>query len=151
MNVIMKRTMFIVLIGLLEVFSYVNAQDARVLAQPADILSEPKDEKVDTSKVYFEVDQMPIFPGGEAELLKFIYNNLKTNYDCNPIMGKVICRFIIDIDGSVIQPEVIRGLDRNLDAEAIRVIKLLPKFIPGKQKGRLVRVYYVLPITFKLE
>ena len=79
--------------------------------------------------------------------------NLKSNFDCdcNQIQGKVICRFIIDIDGSVTKPEVVRGLDRYLDAEALRVIKLLPKFTPGKQNGKVVRVWYTVPVTFKLE
>ena len=106
----------------------------------------PESIDIDTSKVYFEVDQMPQFPGGEVELLKFVHNNLKNNsdYDCNPIMGKVVCRFIIDIDGSVKSPEVIRSLDRYFDAEAIRVIKLLPKFIPGKQNSKNVRVWYTI-------
>jgi len=106
----------------------------------------------DSSKVYYEVDQMPQFPGGEVELLKFIMQNLK-NPSVNGeemVQGKVICRFIVDINGSVIQPEVIRSLDRFSDAEALKVIRLLPKFIPGKQNGKNVKVWYTIPVTFKL-
>ena len=113
----------------------------------------PDSIEVDTSKVYTVVEQMPVFPGGEVELLKFIMQNLK-NPSVNGeemVQGKVICRFIVDIDGSVIKPEVTRSLDRDFDAEALRVIRLLPKFTPGKQNHKLVRVYYVLPVTFKLE
>ncbi len=107
---------------------------------------------VDTSKVYTVVEQMPEFPGGEFELLKFIMQNLK-NPSVNGeemVEGKVICRFIVDVDGSVIQPEVIRSLDRFCDAEALKVIRLLPKFIPGKQNGKNVRVWYTILVTFKL-
>jgi len=147
----MKKILILLLLGLVVISYSVKAQDAVVNAQPADVLSDAKHEVVDTNQVYSKAEQMPQFPGGEIELLKFIYNNLKTNYDCNPIIGKVICRFIIDIDGSVKSPEVIRSLDRNLDAEAIRVIKLLPKFIPAKQNGKIVRVWYIIPVTFKFE
>ena len=146
----MKRTFFIVLIALLAISWSAKAQNKTILAHhPTKI----KDLDIDTSKVYFEVEQMPQFPGGDAELLRFIGMNLKSNFDCDccQIQGKVICRFIIDIDGSVNKPEVIRSLDRFSDAEALRVIRLLPKFIPGKQNGKNVRVWYTIPITFKLE
>ena len=109
--------------------------------------------EVDTSKVYTAVDQMPEFPGCEEELLKFVQNNLRQPSIGDDLVpqGKVICRFIIDIDGSVIKPEVIRSLDREMDAEALRVIRLLPKFIPGKQNGKNVRVWYTIPVTFRID
>ena len=108
---------------------------------------------VDPNYIYSVVEQMPLFPGGELELMKFVHNNLRQPSidDGCQVMGKVICRFIIDIDGSVIQPEVIRSLTLTCDKEVIRVIKLLPKFIPGKQNGKNVRVWYTIPVTFKLE
>ena len=149
----MRKTMILVLIGLVGISYSVKAQNGVVNAQPADVISDVKHAEFDTNHVYFKAEQMPQFPGGDAELLRFISMNLKSNFDCDccPIQGKVICRFIIDIDGSVIKPEVIRSLDRFSDAEALRVIKLLPKFIPGKQNDKVVRVWYTVPVTFKLE
>ncbi|MEI8271419.1 MAG: energy transducer TonB [Paludibacter sp.] len=149
----MKKIQILLLLGLVVISYSVKAQDAVVNAQPADILSNTKQEEFDTNQVYYKVEQMPQFPGGEIELLRFIYSNLRMPSidDGCPIQGKVICRFIIDIDGSVTKPEVNRGLDRYLDAEALKVIRLLPKFIPGKQNGKNVRVWYTIPITFKLE
>ena len=138
------------LIVLLVINWSAKAQTKTVLAHhPTKI--KPLD--IDTSQVYSKVEQMPQFPGGDAELLRFIDNNLRKPSlgECCPIQGKVICRFIIDIDGSVIKPEVIRSLDRFSDAEALRVIKLLPKFTPAKQNGKNVRVWYTIPVTFKLE
>jgi len=66
-------------------------------------------------------------------------------------MGKVVCRFVVEKDGSISNITVIRSLDPGCDKEAVRVIKLLPKFIPGKQNGQAVRVYYILPVIFKPE
>jgi protein TonB len=95
---------------------------------------------------------MPQFPGGEEALFKFIALNLKYPIiDGDGMQGKVICRFIINKDGSVSDIKVIRSLDTSCDAEAIKVLKLLPKFIPGKQNGKNVRVWYTIPIAFKLE
>ena len=149
----MNRFVFFAVVGLVGISYSVKAQKDVVNAQPADVLSDVKHAEFDTNQVYFKAEQMPQFQGGDAELLRFISMNLKSNFDCDccPIQGKVICRFIIDIDGSVIKPEVIRSLDRFSDAEALRVIKLLPKFIPGKQNGKVVRVWYTIPIPFKLE
>jgi len=148
--------MFIVLIALLAIFGYVNAQVKKTSADSIDIVDISKHESNIPTKscsTFGPTEEMPQFPGGEVELLKFIYNNLKKPSidDGCQVMGKVVCRFIIDIDGSVIQPEVIRSLTLSCDKEAIRVIKLLPKFIPGKQNGKNVRVWYTIPITFKSE
>ena len=104
-------------------------------------------------KVYSVIEQMPQFPGGEAELLGYIGKNLKYPVIAqeNGIQGKVIVRFVVTKNGSVDKVEVVRQLDPACDREAIRVIRSLPKFIPGKQNGVNVSVWYTLPITFKLE
>jgi len=104
-------------------------------------------------KVYTVIEQMPQFPGGEAELLGYIGKNLKYPVIAqeNGIQGKVIVRFVVTKNGSVDKVEVVRQLDPACDREAIRVIRSLPKFIPGKQNGVNVSVWYTLPITFKLE
>ena len=102
---------------------------------------------------YAVVEQMPVFPGGESELLYFISKHLKYPVIAqdNGIQGKVIVRFVVTRTGEVEKPEVLRSLDPACDKEALRVIKSLPRFIPGKQNGVNVSVWYTLPIKFKLD
>jgi len=104
-------------------------------------------------RVYTVVEQMPKFPGGEDAMLSFIGQNLKSpiNAQVHGIQGKVIVRFLVERNGSISKVEVVRCLNPDCDKEAIRVVRLLPKFTPGKQNGVPVAVWYTLPITFKLE
>jgi len=109
--------------------------------------------QVEEDKVYQVVEQMPQFPGGETALMSSISQNLtypKIAQE-NGIQGKVILRFKVEADGSISNISVVRSLDPACDKEAIRLIKLLPKFIPAKQNGVNVAVWYTLPIAFKLE
>ncbi len=101
-------------------------------------------EEIDTSST------MPQFPGGEKELFKFLNENINYPKQAikNNIEGKVFLQFVIQEDGSITDIIVKKSLSDECDAEAIRVAKLLPEFIPAKQKGMLVPVYYVLPISF---
>ena len=110
-------------------------------------------EKHIDGQVYTFVEQMPQFPGGEAAMLSTIGQNLKypVNAQVHGIQGKVIVRFLVGRDGSISRVEVVRSLDPDCDKEAMRVVRLLPKFTPGKQNGVNVAVWYTLPITFKLE
>ena len=98
------------------------------------------------------MEQMPQYPGGETELLNFISKNLKYPESAikNKIQGKVTMRFVVTESGEVDKVEVLRSLQADCDKEAIRVVKSLPKFIPGKQSGKLVSVWYTLPVNFKL-
>jgi protein TonB len=104
-------------------------------------------------KIYTVIEQMPQFPGGEGELLAYIGKNLKYPVIAqeNGIQGKVIVRFEVTKTGAVDKVEVVRQLDAACDKEAMRVVRSLPKFIPGRQNGENVNVWYTLPITFKLE
>ncbi len=104
-------------------------------------------------KVYQVIEQMPQFPGGETELLKYVQSNIKYPVIAqeNGIQGKVILRFVVSKTGMVDRVEVARSLDPACDKEAIRVVKTLPRFIPGKQNGVNVSVWYTLPVTYKLE
>jgi periplasmic protein TonB len=96
---------------------------------------------------------MPMFPGGDAELLKYLGQN--TQYPeiakANNIQGRVIIRFCITAKGGVSQISVLKGVSPELDAEAIRVVSTLPEFQPGKQAGKAVPVWYMVPITFTLK
>ena len=106
----------------------------------------------DDDEFFIVVENMPIFPGGDLGLMKYIQKNVKypaiaKEYN---ITGKVYVSFIVDKLGSVTNVKIVRGVDENLDAEAIRVIKSLPKYKPGKQRGKAVRVMFTIPINFKL-
>lgn len=98
-------------------------------------------------------DEMPEFPGGMASLLKFINSSVKYPVIAqeNGIQGKVIITFVIDKVGEVTNVQILRGIDPSLDAEAVRVVKNLPKWKPGKQAGRAVKVNYNVPINFVLQ
>jgi len=109
--------------------------------------------QVEEEKVYDVIEQMPQFPGGESELLSYISKNLKYPVIAqeNGIQGMVIVRFVVTKTGVVDKVEVLRSLDPACDREAIRVVRSLPNWIPGKQNGVNVSVYYTLPIKYKLE
>lgn len=109
---------------------------------------------VDTStKVFDVVEQMPEFPGGQAALLKWINENIKypAIAEENGIQGRVVCTFVVEKDGSTTDVLVARSIDPSLDKEAVRLLKKMPKWIPGKQRGENVRVKYTVPITFRLQ
>ncbi len=103
-------------------------------------------------KVYTVIEQMPVFPGGEGELLAYIAKNIHYPVIAqeNGIQGRVVVRFVVTKTGMVDKVEVLRSLDPSCDKEAIRVVKTLPKFIPGKQNGVNVSVWYTLPVVYKL-
>ncbi len=104
------------------------------------------------NEVFFVVEDMPDFPGGEEGLRKFIAASVKYPDDAvkEEIQGKVYVSFIVEKDGTVGEAKIARGVDPSLDKEALRVINSLPKWKPGKQRGREVRVSYTVPINFAL-
>ena len=115
-----------------------------------DIAIEIEEESDD--EFFMVVENMPEFPGGDLGLMKYIQKNVKyppiaKEYN---ITGKVYIQFIVDKSGSVTNVKVVRGVDKNLDAEAVRVVKSLPKYKPGKQRGQNVRVMFTIPINFTL-
>ena len=99
------------------------------------------------------VDVMPQYPGGDRELLKFIAQSIKYPTDAQEagVQGRVICSFVVDKKGNIVEPKSIRGIDPSLDAEALRVIGMMPRWTPGRQDGKAVRVLYTVPITFRLQ
>lgn len=94
------------------------------------------------------VEQMPQFPGGQAEMMQFISKNMKypTIAQENGTQGRVTCQFVVGADGKVRDVKVLRGVDPYLDKEAVRVIMSMPKWIPGKQNGKAVSVKYTIPV-----
>ena len=111
------------------------------------------EEDVEEQQIFQVVEEMPEFPGGMAECLKFLGKNIKypTISQENGVQGKVIVQFVVNRDGSIVDPVVVRSVDPYLDKEALRVIKMMPKWKPGKQRNKPVRVKYTVPVTFKLQ
>lgn len=111
--------------------------------------AEPQAEE----EVFNMVEQMPAFPGGQGELMHYFAKNI--NYPTiaqeNGTQGRVILQFVVEKDGSITDVKVVRGVDPYLDKEAVRVVKEMPKWIPGKQNGKAVRVKYTVPVMFKLQ
>ena len=104
-------------------------------------------------KVFDVVEQMPEYPGGQAALIEYISNNVKYPDDAakKKVEGKVFVTFVVDTDGKITDVSLLRKVFPSLDAEAIRVISGMPNWIPGKQKGQVVRVKYTVPIVFRLK
>ena len=146
-----------------EMKSQEDLQESKVTVSMKDIVGTDEKNGVDIAdlqehkvaieeKPVYGVEQMPEFPGGEAELLKFIQENLHypTSASEMGVEGRVTIRFVVSKTGEVTNVEVIRGLEPMCDKEAIRVVKLMPKWIPGRQNGRNVPVYFTLPVLYKL-
>ena len=119
----------------------------------SDNTFEAKVEDYSKQRVFDIVEEMPSFPDGESELLEYIAKNIKYPQMAREsgIQGRVFVNFIVEPDGSVSNVKIIRGIGSGCDEEALRVVKSLPKFNPGKQRGKAVRVSYTIPINFKLQ
>lgn len=104
-------------------------------------------------KVFDMVEQMPTFPGGQQELMAYLGKNIKypTIAQENGTQGRVIIQFVVERDGSITDVRVARGVDPYLDKEAVRVVKSMPKWLPGKQNGKAVRVKFTVPVMFRLQ
>ncbi len=127
-----------------------ETEEEVVIAAPVEAPQEEEEEEV----VFVVVESMPEFPGGQQALFKYLSENVKYPVIAqeNGIQGRVICQFVVNKDGSIVDVEVVRsGGDPSLDKEAIRVIKSMPKWKPGKQRGKAVRVKYTVPVNFKLQ
>lgn len=110
-------------------------------------------EEGDEGEVFQVVEQMPEFPGGMDKLMEYLSKNIKypSIAQENSIQGRVIVEFVVNKDGSIVEPKVMRSVDTSLDNEAMRVIKSMPKWNPGKQRGKAVRVRYTVPVLFRLQ
>lgn len=119
----------------------------------ADLKQVVTQAPAEEEQVFDMVEQMPTFPGGPAELMKYIANHMKypTVAQESGTQGRVICQFVVGSDGTVRGVTVLKKLDPYCDKEAIRVIMSMPRWIPGKQNGKAVSVKYTVPIVFKLQ
>ena len=132
----------------------INTEDDKdvevVIAPPVEAPVEEEEEDV----VFQVVETMPEFPGGPQALFKYLADNVKYPVIAqeNGIQGRVICQFVVNKDGSIVDVVAVRSSgEASLDKEAIRVIKSMPKWKPGKQRGKPVRVKYTVPVNFRLQ
>ena len=114
---------------------------------------EVQEEEEADAPVFFIVEEMPVFPGGEEALRKYIAQSVKYPAIAqeNGIQGRVFVAFVVNTKGEVTDVKIARGVDPNLDKEAIRVVNSMPKWSPGKQRGKAVKVSYTVPINFVLQ
>ena len=162
----MKKTLTIILLSAI-LMPMVNAQSNKVLfylktdVKPdaeSKAVAVPESTTNDGSSeddvVFVIVESMPEFPGGQQALFKYLSENVKYPVIAqeNGIQGRVVCQFVVNKDGSIDDIEVVRsGGDPSLDKEAVRLIRSMPKWKPGRHKGKAVRVKYAVPVNFKLQ
>lgn len=122
--------------------------DDNVTYEP--VVTEP--EVVDEDIIHVRAEVQPAFPGGQAAMMKFLKENLKFPSICaeNGIQGRVVVSFVVNKNGSIEQVEVLSGVHERLDAEAVRVVKLMPTWTPGQMQGHAVRTKFILPVTFRM-
>ncbi|MCQ2348584.1 MAG: energy transducer TonB [Paludibacteraceae bacterium] len=130
----------------------INTEDDKtevVIQAPVEVQEEEEEDNV----VFVIVENNPEFPGGTQAMMKYLSENIKYPVIAqeNGIQGRVICQFVVNKDGSIVDINVVRSVDPSLDKEAIRVIKSMPKWKPGKQRGKPVRVKFTLPVVFRLQ
>ena len=118
-----------------DVMEHLGQEQTAVKAENAD-------------KVFGMVEEQPSFPGGQAALMKYIEENMRCLDPESDASGRVIVQFVIGKDGTVKDPKVVRGIDPELDEEALRLVRNMPKWKPGKQMGESVEVRYTLPVSF---
>lgn len=114
---------------------------------------EVEEEEVQEQEIFQIVEEMPAYPGGDAKLMEFVAKNIKYPQIAREtgIQGRVFVGFVVETDGSVSNVKVLRGIGGGCDEEAVRVVKSMPKWKAGKQRGKAVRVSYMLPVNFKLQ
>ncbi len=124
-----------------------------VLKAKEEIAAPEPPKHVEETKVFTVVEQMPMFPGGDGALMSYLANNIHypTVAAENGVQGRVVVGFVVERDGSISDVKILRGVDPSLDREAMRVVKNMPHWTPGKQNGSAVRVKYQVPVAFRLQ
>ena len=130
-----------------------NDEAAGEVLKAKEVIAQPEPPKEEETKVFDVVEQMPSFPGGPSALFEYLSKNIKYPVvaEENGIQGRVIVTFVVERDGSITDVRVVKSVDPSLDKEAQRVVKSMPRWIPGKQNGSAVRVKYTVPVTFRLQ
>ena len=110
-----------------------------------------QNSSIEESAIFTKVDKMPEYPGGQVALVKYLSKNIKypSKFKKNKINGRVFVSFVIDKDGKVVTPKIVKSLNEECDAEALRVISKMPDWIPGEKNGIKVAVQFGLPVNFE--
>ena len=147
-----KFVMMIVVLLMMTVGDIACAQNVPLIIDP-DKVDQYLAERKDTINVYDCVEQMPSFPGGSQKLKEFIEENLRYPKELEEscVQGRVIVRFIVERNGKLSNVKVVKSVHPVLDKEALRIVKLMPRWIPGRQNGITVRVKFYIPIIFRLK
>ena len=126
-----------------------NTPKVEVKYVPVQVVEEEPEEQT----IFEVVENMPDFPGGQAALMQYLAKNIKypTIAQENGTQGRVIVQFVVNKDGSIVDAKVVRSVDPYLDKEALRVINTMPKWKPGMQRGKPVRVKFTVPVMFRLQ
>lgn len=140
----------------LEQQEIISSEDDASAAQQETFVApvvEEEEEEESAQQIFTVVEKQPEFPGGTAELFKYLSKAIKYPVIAqeNGIQGRVVCSFVVNRDGSIVDIQVMRGVDPSLDKEAVRVISEMPKWKPGEQRGKPVRVRFILPVQFRLQ
>ncbi len=141
------------LLGTQRGYSVVAEDDSRVSVKSEAIISPPEENnQKKEEKVYDQVDQLPLYKGGDKARIQFLIDNLRYPKDAvkDSIQGVVFVQFIVEKDGTMSNFHILKGVSESLDKEALRVVRKMPAWIPGKHEGKPVRVKYNLPIRFTL-
>ena len=149
----MKKIIFMAVIALIIVTPVYGQVKQRKMESQGEVLKAKEViASVEEDKVFDIVEQMPEFPGGPQALFTWLSQNVKypAIAEENGVEGRVIVTFVVERDGSIADVRVVKSVDPSLDKEAVRVVKSMPRWIPGKHKGSAVRVKYTVPVTFKL-
>ena len=143
-----KYALFVPLAAALLVASNISC----ISSEKQEEVSEKQESRAVEGEVFQVVEEMPEFPGGMGECMKWLGQNIKYPAEAKEkgVQGRVIVQMVVEKDGTITNAKVVRGVDPLLDAEALRVVNQSPKWKPGMQKGEAVRVKYTLPIMFKL-
>jgi protein TonB len=130
-----------------------GSDEGQQVLKQNEVVVEKVEQKEEETKVFEVVEQMPQFPGGDGALMQYLSSHIKYPVvaEENGIQGRVVCTFVVERNGSITDVRVVKSVDPSLDKEAVRVIKGMPNWIPGKQNGSAVRVKYTLPVTFRLQ
>ena len=147
-----KLVMKTIILLMMTVGDIACAQNVPLIIDP-DKVDQYLAERKDTINVYDCVEQMPSFPGGTQKLKEFIEENLRYPKELEEscVQGRVIVRFIVERNGKLSNVKVVKSVDPVLDKEALRIVKLMPRWIPGRQNGIPVRVKCYIPIIFRLK
>lgn len=130
-----------------------SSSESAIVPPPPPLIAEPKGNNIpESEKIYEVVEEVPQFPGGDVALIKWMNQNVHYPESCavNGVQGTCIVKFVVEKDGTVTKTKIVKGVNKELDAEAVRVVMSMPVWKPGRNNGEAVRSYFTLPVKFRL-